>query len=72
VGVVVHAVESEMAITLQDVIYRRTGLGTIGYPGRNCVERCAGIMSKLCGWDDDKKVREMESLNRNLLSEGSV
>jgi glycerol-3-phosphate dehydrogenase len=72
VGEVVHAVESEMAITLEDVIYRRTGLGTIGYPGWNCVERCADIMAQLCGWGHDKKVREMESLDRNLLSEASV
>ena len=71
-GEVVHAVESEMAITLEDVIYRRTGLGTIGYPGRDCVERCADIMAQLCGWDDDKKVLEMESLNRNPFNEASV
>ncbi len=30
---VVFAVDREMAVNLEDVVFRRTGLGTIGHPG---------------------------------------
>jgi glycerol-3-phosphate dehydrogenase len=39
-----------MAVQLDDVIFRRTGLGTLGHPGRACVNRCATIMGDALGW----------------------
>jgi glycerol-3-phosphate dehydrogenase len=44
-----HAVLHEMALRLGDVIFRRTGLGTIGDPGEECLRTCAGMMGEL-GW----------------------
>jgi len=64
VAEVQHAVASEMAIRLDDVVYRRTGLGTIGFPGQTCIDRCADIMAQQLGWDDARKAREVEHLSR--------
>ena len=34
---IVEAIRNEMAVTLEDVILRRTGLGSAGYPGDEAV-----------------------------------
>ncbi|HHC72031.1 MAG TPA: glycerol-3-phosphate dehydrogenase/oxidase [Thiotrichales bacterium] len=60
---IVYAVEAEMAVHLDDVIFRRTGLGTLGYPGNEAVERCADIMSERLGWDPARRKEEIERLN---------
>lgn len=55
-----HAVSTEMAMTLDDLIFRRTGLGTIGHPGSLAVQRCAEIMGGLHNWDDAERERQIE------------
>ncbi len=57
-----HAVASEMAIRLDDVVYRRTGLGTIGYPGPACIDQCADIMARMLSWDSGRRAAEVERL----------
>jgi glycerol-3-phosphate dehydrogenase len=47
-----YAVCHEMALTLDDVVFRRTGLGTIGYPGNAAIARCADLMGAVLDWDD--------------------
>ena len=51
---VVFAVEKEMAVQLPDIVFRRTGLGTLGYPGEACLRRCATLMASRLGWTDDE------------------
>jgi glycerol-3-phosphate dehydrogenase len=58
---VLYAVKEEMAMKLEDIVFRRTGLGTIGYPGDKAIERAAHIMSEELGWD---KKRMDEEVNR--------
>jgi glycerol-3-phosphate dehydrogenase len=55
------AVREEMALTLEDVVMRRTGLGQFG-PARN-LAKVADTMGALLGWDENRRWREMESLN---------
>ena len=55
-----HAVQSEMALTLDDLLFRRTGLGTIGHPGEAVVARCADLMGALLGWDAAERARQVE------------
>jgi glycerol-3-phosphate dehydrogenase len=62
---VVFAVTAEMALHLDDVVFRRTGLGTIGHPGRRCLTRCAEIMAPLLGWSPrhcEEEIRRTEAL----------
>ena len=57
-----HAVRHEMARTLEDVVFRRTGLGTIGHPGREALLRCAAIMADHLGWDEDEQARQIAAV----------
>ena len=55
----VHAVRSEMAETLADVVFRRTDLGTGGNPGDEALETCAVIMGTELGWDRARRELEL-------------
>jgi glycerol-3-phosphate dehydrogenase len=55
-----HAVLHEMALRLADVIFRRTGLGTIGDPGEDCLRTCASIMGEELGWSVTRVEEELE------------
>ena len=54
-----HAVQHEMALRLTDVVFRRTGLGTIGDPGEDGLRACAAIMTDELGWDEGRVEREL-------------
>ena len=56
---VVFAVEHEMARQLADVVFRRTGLGTLGDPGYGCLERCARIMAVRLGWSESHRWQQI-------------
>ena len=58
----VHAVRGEMAITLSDVLLRRTGLGSAGYPGDEVVNACAAVLQAACGWDTGRTAGEVRDL----------
>jgi glycerol-3-phosphate dehydrogenase len=54
------AVREEMALSLEDVVMRRTCLGQFGPPGN--LTRIAEMMAGYLGWDDTRKAREIASL----------
>lgn len=56
---VAHAVEAEMAMRLDDVVFRRTGLGTVGHPGEPALRRCAGIIGARLGWSAERTADEV-------------
>ena len=56
------ALDEEMALTLEDMVMRRTALGQFGPPGAAAVEKVANLMAAHLGWNDEKKAREIESL----------
>ena len=60
---VAYAALEEMALHLGDVIFRRTGLGTLGYPGNECIMKCAEIMGRIHKWDNPTMVYEIEKTN---------
>lgn len=57
---VVYAVRNEMALTVEDVLFRRTGLGTIGTPGDAGINRVADLMAKELSWDAAERSRQIE------------
>lgn len=59
---IIHAVRKEMAQKLSDVVFRRTGLGTIGNPGRESLVCCAGLMAAELGWNKERVQREIEEV----------
>jgi glycerol-3-phosphate dehydrogenase len=62
----IFAVEREMAVQLADVVFRRTGLGTIGHPGLPCLQRCADIIGVRLGWGADERARQIRDTERQL------
>ena len=61
---VVHAIRREMAEKLEDVVFRRTELGTAGYPGRDALIASAELMAAELGWDHSRKHHEVQELER--------
>jgi len=54
-----HAVEDEMAVHLEDVILRRTNLGSGSHPGTLALERAASLMQPLLGWTEAQRRAEV-------------
>jgi len=51
---VVYAARHEMACHLDDFVFRRTGLGTLGNPGNEVLLQCATLMGQELGWDQTR------------------
>ena len=64
VGEVAYAVEHEMACTLDDVVFARTGLGTIGHPGTEVLNRVVKVIGPLLAWDELRRRDEIEAVER--------
>jgi len=59
---VIHAIRSEMAATLADVVIRRMELGAMKYPGDEVVAACGRIASDDLGWDAGRTEREVAAV----------
>jgi glycerol-3-phosphate dehydrogenase len=57
------ALREEMALTLEDMVMRRTGIGQFGRPDTSVLEKVAAQMAAQLGWSEDKKAREIASLD---------
>lgn len=57
---VLHAARAEWAETLEDVVLRRTGLGTLGDPGVAALVAAARIMAHERGWDRAERARQID------------
>ncbi len=56
---IVYAVEHEMALKLTDILFRRTGMGTLGHPGKQILDKIADIAGDLLGWNSGRKNEEI-------------
>jgi glycerol-3-phosphate dehydrogenase len=61
---ILHAARDEMAVTLDDVVYRRTELGDPPGPDREAVGLAARIAGDALGWDEGRRVAEEASVLR--------
>ncbi|NQU87348.1 MAG: glycerol-3-phosphate dehydrogenase/oxidase [Mariniphaga sp.] len=59
---VVFGIRNEMAKSLPDILFRRTGLGTLGHPGNEVLEFIADIAAKESGWNISWKKEEIEKV----------
>ncbi len=62
-----YATRHEMARTLTDIFIRRTGLGTLGYPGDAVAESIASVASRALGWIPARVERELESSKKAMV-----
>ena len=58
------ALEQEMAVTLEDMVMRRTAIGQFGRPAAAVLEKVAALMAEHHGWSPEKKTAEIASLDR--------
>lgn len=56
----VYAATEEMAQKLEDVVLRRTDLGTTRFPGQASIRLCASVLATELGWDQSRANREVE------------
>jgi len=70
---ILFAAREEMAMTLDDAVMRRTGLGQLGDPGAGALEAAAAIMASELGWNARRTSAEIEKVRaRFRLSEGAA
>lgn len=59
---VVNALRNEMAVTLADVVFRRTDLATGGSPGGPVLHACADIVANELGWSTQETERQLQEV----------
>ena len=66
------AVREEMAMTLADVVLRRTELGTGAEPDAEVISECAAILADEHGWDTARTQSEIESVRARYRGQFNV
>jgi glycerol-3-phosphate dehydrogenase len=61
-----RAVQDEMAVSLQDVLLRRTGIGTSRCQGRDCAESIGRRMAPLLGWTPRRLDAELDAYHAHV------
>jgi glycerol-3-phosphate dehydrogenase len=59
---ILYAIEFESAKTLSDIMLRRTGTGTLGNPGKEIINKIAGVAAERLNWDNKRTEEEIASL----------
>jgi glycerol-3-phosphate dehydrogenase len=57
-----HAVHHEMALTLADVIGRRTELGSTGLPSLATLQKCASLMGREFQWSSEHQQQQIKAV----------
>jgi glycerol-3-phosphate dehydrogenase len=60
------AVQEEMAVSLQDVLLRRTGIGTSRCQGLDCAEAIGRRLSQLAGWTPRRLQAELDAYQAHV------
>jgi glycerol-3-phosphate dehydrogenase len=63
---VVYAVKYESACTLSDIVFRRTGIGTLGNPGKKSIKLAAETAGSILKWDADRIKKEIKDAEKLL------
>ncbi|MDA3896652.1 MAG: glycerol-3-phosphate dehydrogenase/oxidase [Desulfobacteraceae bacterium] len=63
---VIYAIRNESAKTLKDILMRRTGVGNIGLPDKNILEKIAMTAAKEFNWDTSRVEQELKNINDSL------
>ena len=61
-----RAVQEEMAVSLQDVLLRRTGIGTSRCQGQDCAESVGRRMAELLGWTPRRLDAELDAYQAHV------
>ena len=61
-----------MALTLDDVVMRRTGIGQLGEPSSAALSTAVSIMADELGWNEARKEKEIGSVLAHFRTCGDV
>ncbi len=61
-----YAVKNEMAFTLEDILLRRTGIGSLGHPGKKTLIEIASFAGKLLRWDSKRLKQEIAEAEKTF------
>ena len=61
---ITHAVRSEMAMTLSDIVFRRTDLATGGLPDEATLTRCVELSTGLLGLTAEQRLTQLEKVRQ--------
>lgn len=59
---VVYVMKKEMAFTLEDIFFRRTGIGTLGYPGDKVFNKVVETAKNYFNWNDERTKQEIDEV----------
>lgn len=65
-GEIDYFIEQEMAIHLDDVLFRRSDLGTARCPDDAVLQKVATRMATVLGWDNERKNTEIEKVTQSF------
>ena len=68
---VVNAIRNEMAMSLSDIIFRRTDLATGMNPGDNALNACAKLAAQELGWSGQRVQSELKKVRSRLTIPGN-
>lgn len=57
---VIYGIKHEMALTLDDVVFRRTGIGALGLPDDELLDKVNTLMANVLDWTPDEKAKQCE------------
>jgi glycerol-3-phosphate dehydrogenase len=65
-GEMIYAVRSAAAVRLEDVVFRRTPLGSAGDPGGTAIDTAAAVMARECNWSDERQAEEVARVRQRF------
>ncbi|PID68460.1 MAG: glycerol-3-phosphate dehydrogenase [Flavobacteriia bacterium] len=63
---VIYAIRQEMALTLGDILFRRTGLGTLGHPGQDCLNKIAQWAAEELHWTKEELQHQIDEVEKQF------
>ncbi len=59
---IIYSIRNEMAYKLRDIIFRRTGIGSAGHPGKEMLKKVASLSAQELEWSKDKTTSELNKV----------
>ncbi len=64
---VAYALQKEQALTLSDILFRRTGIGTLGNPGDVVIKKTVVLAADYLNWDEAKRKDEIRKVQQRFM-----
>ena len=64
---VLFSLRYEMARSLTDIFFRRTGMGWLGHPGDRVIQQAAAMAAQALSWSESQQAQEISLLNQRFV-----